>query len=158
MEKMSRFLSVVPTIPNSNVNSLENPPSKRRHTTNYPRYRRFRGYRRFHPRPTETRPTENNQSTTFEETSDEVLGISLFFLTFRGSNHFRQSKQHQMKSKIQQKNPKKKSPHKQMKMAQKRILFPLKTIRKVTMFKRSTISRLLKRWTQQPLSIIHQHC
>jgi hypothetical protein len=65
MEKMSRFISIVPTIPNSTI-IPEN------HSKNRPiRYRRFRGRRRINHRI--NKPSiQNNESTTVEEISDEV--------------------------------------------------------------------------------------
>ena len=67
---MSRFISIVPTVPNTTIET-ENPP-KRRPVQNGSRFRRFRGYRRINhriPKPVQS----NNQSTTLEEISDETI-------------------------------------------------------------------------------------
>lgn len=69
---MSRFISIVPTVPNTTIET-ENPP-KRRPVQNGSRFRRFRGYRRINhriPRPAQS----NNQSTTLEEISDETTPV-----------------------------------------------------------------------------------
>ncbi|CAF1350812.1 unnamed protein product [Adineta ricciae] len=65
MEKMSRFVSIVPTIPSSDIQP------KRRPTQHYSRFRRIRGRRRNNPRLVVPSPP-NNESTTVEETSDEA--------------------------------------------------------------------------------------
>jgi hypothetical protein len=72
MEKMSRFISIVPTIPNSTI--IPENHSKRR---TYSRFRRFRGCRRTNQRITKP-STQHNDSTTVEEISDEVR-FSVFF-------------------------------------------------------------------------------
>ncbi len=76
MEKMSHFISIVPTVPNSTMTSDNYP--KRRPIQASSRYRRFRGYRRINNQRN-TRPSiQNNESTSVEEISDEVR-FSIFF-------------------------------------------------------------------------------
>ncbi|CAF0804671.1 unnamed protein product [Rotaria sordida] len=72
MEKMSRFISIVPTISNSHQQIImpEN-HSKRRYVQNYSRFRRFRARRKIHNRMI-IPSISNNESTTVEEISDEV--------------------------------------------------------------------------------------
>lgn len=62
---MSRFISIVPTIPNTTTET-ENAP-KRRPVSHGSRFRRFRAYRRINHRI----PPKPDQSTTLEEFSDE---------------------------------------------------------------------------------------
>ena len=69
MEKMSRFISIVPTVPNTTMETEHHP--KRRPVQTSSRFRRFRGHRRIHHRVTKP-SSSNNQSTTLEEISDET--------------------------------------------------------------------------------------
>ncbi|CAF0873077.1 unnamed protein product [Rotaria sp. Silwood1] len=73
MEKMSRFISIVPTIPNSHPQIIipEN-HSKRRIVQNYSRFRKFRTRRKIHNRMVVIPSISNNESTTIEEISDET--------------------------------------------------------------------------------------
>ncbi|CAF0879324.1 unnamed protein product [Rotaria sordida] len=73
MEKMSRFISIVPTISNSHQQIImpEN-HSKRRYVQNYSRFRRFRARRKIHNRMI-IPSISNNESTTVEEISDETI-------------------------------------------------------------------------------------
>jgi len=67
MEKISRFINIVPTIPNNENHQ------KRRTVQNYSRFRRFRGHRRINHRTVKPSSIENNnESTTVEEIFDEV--------------------------------------------------------------------------------------
>ena len=70
MEKMSRFISIVPTLPPSEITSEVH--HKRRTVQGYSRFRRFRGHRRINHRIVQP-SIPNNESTTVEEISDEVL-------------------------------------------------------------------------------------
>ncbi len=67
MEKMSRFISIVPTIPNSSTI----PEAQHKRRTGH-RFRRFRGHRRIQHRSVKP-AIQNNESTTVEEISDEVI-------------------------------------------------------------------------------------
>ena len=69
MEKMSRFISIVPTVPNTTIESEHHP--KRRPVQASSRFRRFRGYRRVNHRAIKP-SSSHNQSTTLEEISDET--------------------------------------------------------------------------------------
>lgn len=64
MEKMSRFISIVP--------NAEMQPPKRRIAPHSSRFRRVRGRRRIVQRVAAPLPPANNESTTVEEISDEV--------------------------------------------------------------------------------------
>ena len=73
MEKMSRFISIVPTVPNANAQIImPEVHSKRRTVQHYSRFRRFRGRRRIINHRTTVPSLPNNESTTIEEISDEV--------------------------------------------------------------------------------------
>jgi hypothetical protein len=70
MEKISRFISIVPAIPNPSI--INENHQKRRPIQSHSRFRRFRGHRRMNHRL--VKPSiQNNESTTVEEISDEVL-------------------------------------------------------------------------------------
>ncbi|CAF0805123.1 unnamed protein product [Adineta steineri] len=75
MEKMSRFISIVPTIPpnpEAPIMMSDTHP-KRRPIQHYPRFRRFRGRRKINHRMV-IPSVHNNESTTVEETtSDETM-------------------------------------------------------------------------------------
>lgn len=77
MEKMSRFISIVPTVPNSTTNNENH--HRRRNVQSYSRFRRFRGQRRINHR-IDKRSIENNQSSTIEEISDEVKIFLFYFI------------------------------------------------------------------------------
>jgi hypothetical protein len=70
MEKMSRFMSIVPTVPNPAINMSEG-HQKRRIIQNYSRFRRFRSRRRVNHRMV-IPSVSNNDTTTIEEIADEV--------------------------------------------------------------------------------------
>ncbi|CAF3167032.1 unnamed protein product [Rotaria socialis] len=72
MEKMSRFISIVPTLPNSDQQVIipETRP-KRRIVQSYSRFRRFRARRKAHDRMI-IPSISNSESTIIEEISDEV--------------------------------------------------------------------------------------
>jgi hypothetical protein len=86
MEKMSRFISFVPTLPNSEITSEVQ--HKRRTVQSYSRFRRFRGRRRINNRIV-LPSIPNNELTNVEEISDEVF-ISIFILFFLIFLFFRQ--------------------------------------------------------------------
>jgi hypothetical protein len=74
---MSRFISFVPTLPNSEITSEVQ--QKRRTVQSYSRFRRFHGHQRINNqvlRPSIT----NNESTTVEEIPDEVKILFSFYL------------------------------------------------------------------------------
>jgi hypothetical protein len=78
MEKMSRFISIVPTVPNPEAQMImPEVQHKRRIVQNYSRFRRFRGRRRMNNRMIAPSMT-NNESTTIEEISDEVWLFTYF--------------------------------------------------------------------------------
>jgi hypothetical protein len=85
MEKISRFINIVPAIPNTTI--IPDNHQRRRNVQNYSRFRRFRGHRRINQRI--VKPSiQNNESTTIEEISDEVN--ILFFLIIFIRFYFRQ--------------------------------------------------------------------
>lgn len=79
MEKMSRFISIVPTIPNTQQQAIipENYP-KRRTKQSYSRFRRFRMRRKISSRIV-IPSLSNNESSTAEEISDEVGYLNVPF-------------------------------------------------------------------------------
>jgi hypothetical protein len=77
MEKMSRFINFVPTLPNPEV--MPEVHHKRRTVQRYSRFRRFRGRRRINNRVV-TPSITNHESTTVEEISDEVKILFSFYL------------------------------------------------------------------------------
>lgn len=68
MEKMSRFISIVPTVPNTTIETEHYP--RRRPVQTHSRFRRFRGHRRINHRMTKPLPS-NNQSTTLDDDEEE---------------------------------------------------------------------------------------
>ncbi|UJR38475.1 hypothetical protein I4U23_031143 [Adineta vaga] len=66
MEKMSRFISIVPTVPDSEIHP------KRRTVHHHSRFRRMRGRRRNNQRIV-VPSLSNNESTTVEETFNETI-------------------------------------------------------------------------------------
>ena len=70
MEKMSHFISIVPTVPNTTITSDNQP--RRRPVQGSSRYRRFRGYRRINNQRNTKPSIQNDESTAVEEISDEI--------------------------------------------------------------------------------------